>query len=62
MPANLGNSAMAIGLEKVSFHFNMKERQCQRMFRQLLIEIIRVQIPNIKILLYLNNKTISIPV
>ena len=35
MPANLGNSAMATGLEKVSFHFNPKERQCQRMFKLL---------------------------
>ena len=26
----LKNSAMAIGLEKVSFHFNPKEGQCQR--------------------------------
>ena len=25
MPANLKNSAVAIGLEKVSFHFNPKE-------------------------------------
>ena len=33
MPANLGNSAMATGLEKVSFHSNPKERQCQRMFK-----------------------------
>ena len=24
---------MAIGLEKVSFHFNHEERQCQRMFK-----------------------------
>ena len=32
MPANLGNSAVATGLEKVSFHSNPKERQCQRMF------------------------------
>ena len=31
MPANLENSAVAIGLEKVSFHSNPKERQCQRM-------------------------------
>ena len=31
MPANLENSAMATGLEKVSFHSNPKERQCQRM-------------------------------
>ena len=29
MPANLENSAMATGLEKVSFHSNPKERQCQ---------------------------------
>ena len=33
MPANLGNSAVAIGLEKVSFHFNPKEEQCERMFK-----------------------------
>ena len=32
MPANLENSAVATGLEKVSFHSNGKERQCQRMF------------------------------
>ena len=31
MPANLENSAEATGLEKVSFHSNPKERQCQRM-------------------------------
>ena len=31
MPANLENSAVATGLEKVSFHSNCKERQCQRM-------------------------------
>ena len=30
MPANLENSAVATGLEKVSFHFNPKERQCQK--------------------------------
>ena len=30
MPANLENSAMATGLEKVSFHSDPKERQCQR--------------------------------
>ena len=33
MPANLENSAVATGLEKVSFHSNPKERQCQRMLR-----------------------------
>ena len=30
MPANLENSAVATGLEKVSFHSNPKERQCQK--------------------------------
>ena len=35
MPANLGNSAVATGLEKVRFHSNPKERQCQRMFKLL---------------------------
>ena len=33
MPANLENSAVATGLEKVGFHFNLKERQCQRMLK-----------------------------
>ena len=28
MPANLENSAVATGLEKVGFHSNPKERQC----------------------------------
>ena len=28
MPANMENSAVATGLEKVSFHSNPKERQC----------------------------------
>ena len=31
--SNLENSAVATGLEKVSFHYNPKERQCQRMFK-----------------------------
>ena len=31
MPANLENSAVATGLEKISFHSDLKERQCQRM-------------------------------
>ena len=33
MPENLENSAVATGLEKVSFHSNPKERQCQRMLK-----------------------------
>ena len=31
----LENSAVATGLEKVSFHSNPKERQCQRMLKLL---------------------------
>ena len=35
MPANLENSTVTTGLEKVSFHSNAKEGQCQRMFKLL---------------------------
>ena len=31
--SNLENSAVATGLEEVSFHSNPKERQCQRMLK-----------------------------
>ena len=33
MPTNLEYAAVATGLEKVSFHSNPKESQCQRMFK-----------------------------
>ena len=33
VPANLENSVVATGLEKVGFHSNPKEGQCQRMFK-----------------------------
>ena len=33
MPANVDNLAVATGLEKVNFHSNLRERQCQRMFK-----------------------------
>src|SRR5574337_160234 len=33
MSTNLENSVVATGLEKVSFHSNPKEKQCQRMFK-----------------------------
>ena len=33
MPAYLENSEVATGLEKVNFHSNPRERQCQRMFK-----------------------------
>ena len=35
MPANMGNSSAATGLEKVNFQSNPKEGQCQRMFKLL---------------------------
>ena len=40
MPANLENSAVATGLEKVSFHYNPKEgnaRECSNYFTIALI-------------------------
>ena len=33
MEANLENTAVATGLEKVNFHPNFKEGQCQKMFK-----------------------------
>ena len=33
--ANFKNSAVATGLENVSFHSNSKERQCQRILKLL---------------------------
>ena len=35
MPANVENSAVATGQEKVNFHSSLKERQLQRMLRLL---------------------------
>ena len=40
MPANLENSAVAIGLKKVSFHSNPKERQCKEYTNYLTIVLI----------------------
>ena len=39
MLANLENSAVATGLEKVSFHSNPKEGQCQRLFKLPTIQL-----------------------
>ena len=35
MTANVENSAVATGLEKISFHSNPKEMQCQTMLKLL---------------------------
>ena len=40
MPGYLENSAVATGLEKVSFHSNPKERQCQKMLKEPHIALI----------------------
>ena len=40
MPAKMESSAVATGLEKVRFHSNPKERQCQRMFHYPTIALI----------------------
>ena len=40
MPANLENSTVTIGLEKVSFHSNPKERQCKECSNYLTIALI----------------------
>ena len=39
MPANLENSGVATGLEKVSFYSNSKERQCPQMLKILLARL-----------------------
>ena len=38
--ANSENSAVATGLEKVSFHSNPKERQCQRILKHHTVALI----------------------
>ena len=40
MPANLENTGMATGLEKVNFHSNPKEGQCQKKSKLLHIALI----------------------
>ena len=46
MSANLENLAVATGLEKISFHFNPKERQFQRMLKlpHLKLQLLKVPI------------------
>ena len=41
MPENLENSAVATGLEKVSFHSNPKERQAKECSNYCIIALIR---------------------
>ena len=50
MSTNLENSAVATGLEKVSFHSNPKEEQCQRMFNCTIVFISHASKVMLKIL------------
>ena len=61
MPANLENSAVATGLEKVSFCSNPKERKCQRMLKLLhkctqLIHLIMFKILQARLQQYMNHE------
>ena len=48
MPANLENSAVATGLEKVSFHPNAKERQTVN-FQMFKLDLEKAEKPEIKL-------------
>ena len=62
MPANLDNSAVATGLEKISFHSNVKEGQCQECSKyQTIVLILHYNKVMLKILqaslwLYINQE------
>ena len=62
MPANLENSAVATGLEKVSFHSNPKERQCPKCSNYCTIALIShaskviLKILQVRLQQYMNRK------
>ena len=62
MPADLGSSAVTTGLEKVSFHSNPKERQCQKCLNYRTIILIShaskemLKIPQARLQQYLNHE------
>ena len=65
MPATLENSAVATGLENVSFHSNPKERQCQRMFRlphncTHLTGKVMLKVLQIRLLQYVNHELLNV--
>ena len=64
MPAYLENSAMATGLEKVSFHSNPKERQGQRMPIALISHASKVMLKILQARLqqYMNHELSGVPV
>ena len=66
MPANLENSVVATGLEKVSFHSNPKERQCQRIFKYQTMALIShaskvmLKILQARLQLYVNQELLDV--
>ena len=66
MPASLENSAVATGLEKVSFHSNPKERQCQRMLKlphnctHLTRQKVMLKILQARLKQYMNRKRLDV--
>ena len=50
MTANLQNSAVATRLEKVNFHSNPKQGQCQIMFKHMTVFISNASKVKVKIL------------
>ena len=66
MSANLENSAVATGQEKVSFHSNPKERQCQKNAHYHTIALIShaskvmLKIPQARLQQYMNDELIDV--
>ena len=66
MSAYLENSAVATGLEKVSFHSNPKERQCQRMLKlphkctQLTHSKVMLKILQARLQQYMNHEILDV--
>ena len=56
MPANLENSAVTTVLEKVSFHSNPKERQCQISYAsKVMLKILQARLQQ-----YMNHKLLDV--
>ena len=66
MPANLENLTVVTGLDKVSFHFNPKERQCQECSDYCIIALIShtskvtLKILQARIQQYMNHELLDI--
>ena len=62
MPANLENSAVATGMENISFHSNPQDRQCQRMLKllhnctHLTTSKVMLKILQVRLLQYVNHE------